>query len=123
MIFDLTGGPAPEPRLTDAEKRQQAKRRLVELAEERILLAEDLAYEATVFSRVRRQYYGCTSKMEEAAQVAGLDPSIVLPFLVAKGSAEPNDLTTHSEAFKEHEERCQPALIEVLRKVAAEETD
>jgi hypothetical protein len=123
MIFDLMGGPEPEPRLTDAEKRQQAKRRLVELAKERTRLAQDVAYEATVFSRVRYQYYGCTSKMEEAAQVAGLDPSIVRAFLVADQQAEPVDLMTHSEAFKEHEERCQPSLIEALGRAAAEETD
>jgi hypothetical protein len=120
MIFDLTGGPAPEPRLTEAEKCQQAKRRLLELAKERVLLAKDLAYEATVFSRHR---YDCTSKMEEAALVAGLDPSIVLAFLVGEGKAVPDDLITNSDAFKEHEERCQPALIEALRRAAAEETD
>ena len=73
MIFDLMGGPEPQPRLTDAEKRQQAKRRLVELAKERTRLAEDLAYEATVFNRHRHMYHGCVRHMEEAAQVAGLD--------------------------------------------------
>ena len=123
MIFDLTGGLAPEPRLTDAEKRQAAKCHLLELAEERKLLSQRLAHEATVFNRARHQYYDCARHMEQSAKLAGLDPLIMRAFLVGEDRAEPDELIAQAEAFKEHEERCQAGLIEALRKAAAEETD